>query len=68
MKFIIPSYQRPHIVKEQTLAYLKRHNVDDKDIYLVLRSDDPYINDYMDRATYMNTLITDVKGIGRTHI
>lgn len=67
MKFIIPSYQRPHIVKEQTLAYLKRHNVDDKDIYLVLRSDDPYINDYMDRATYMNTLITDVKGIGRTH-
>jgi len=65
--FIVPSFQRPEIFKEQTLAFLKKHNVDEKDIYLVLRKDDPYLNDYMDRATNINVILTDVKGIGRTH-
>ncbi len=67
VKYVVPSYQRPNICKEQTLAFLKKHNVDDTDIYLVLRNDDPYINDYIDRATNMNILLTDVKGVGRTH-
>ncbi len=65
--FIVPSFQRPDIFKEQTLAFLKKHNVDEKDIYLVLRKDDPYLNDYIDRATNINIILTDVKGIGRTH-
>jgi len=65
--FIVPSFQRPEIFKEQTLSFLKRHNVDDKDIYLVLRKDDPYLNDYMDRALDINVILTDVKGIGNTH-
>tara|TARA_R110000868_G_scaffold24550_3_gene96783 strand:- start:35 stop:766 length:732 start_codon:yes stop_codon:yes gene_type:complete len=65
--FVIPSFQRPTIFKEQTLAFLKKHNVDEKDIYLVLREDDPYLNDYLDRASNINVLITDVKGIGKTH-
>ena len=65
--FVIPSFQRPTIFKEQTLAFLKKHNVDEKDIYLVLREDDPYLNDYLDRATDINVLITDVKGIGGTY-
>lgn len=65
--FIVPSFQRPNIFKEQTLAFLKRHNVNSKDIYLVLRKDDPYLNDYMDRALDINIILTDVKGIGRTH-
>jgi len=66
-KYVIPSFQRPEIFREQTYAFLKKHNVDDSSIYLVLRNDDPYLNDYMDRATNMNILLTDVKGIGRTH-
>ena len=65
--YIIPSYQRPLIFKDQTYAFLKKHKIDDKDIHLFLRSDDPYLNDYMDRATDINIHITDVKGIGRTH-
>ncbi len=65
--FIVPSFQRPEIFKEQTLAFLKKHNVDDKDIYLILRNDDPYVNEYMDRASNINVILTDVKGIGRTH-
>ena len=65
--FIVPSFQRPEIFKEQTLAFLKKHNVDEKDIYLILRNDDPYVNEYMDRASNINVILTDVKGIGRTH-
>ena len=65
--YIIPSYQRPLIFRDQTYAFLKKHKIDDKDIHLFLRSDDPYLNDYMDRATDINIHITDVKGIGRTH-
>ena len=67
VKYVIPSYQRPDICQELTLKFLKRHGIDDADIYLVLREDDPYLNDYMDRASLMNILITDVKGIGKTH-
>ena len=65
--FVIPSYQRPIIFKEQTYAFLKKHKIDDKDIHLFLRQDDPYLNDYLDRATDINVHITDVKGIGKTH-
>ena len=65
--FIVPSFQRPVIFKEQTYSFLKKHKVDDKDIYLILRNDDPYLNDYMDRASNINIIITDVKGVGRTH-
>jgi hypothetical protein len=65
--FIVPSFQRPEIFKEQTYSFLKKHNVDDKDIYLILRNDDPYVNEYMDRASNINVILTDVKGIGRTH-
>lgn len=65
--YIIPSYQRPLIFKEQTYAFLKKHKIDDNDIHLFLRSDDPYLNDYMDRASDINIHITDVKGVGMTH-
>ena len=47
--FVIPSYQRPDITKNQTLAFLKKHGIEDKDIYLVLRKDDLYLNDYLDQ-------------------
>ena len=67
MKFVIPSYQRPLIFRDQTYAFLKKHSISDSDIHLFLRSDDPYINDYMDRAQGINFHITDVKGVGRTH-
>jgi transposase-like protein len=65
--FVIPSFQRPEICRDQTLKFLERHGVANSDIYLVLRVDDPYLNDYMDRASGMNILITDIKGIGNTH-
>lgn len=65
--FVIPSYQRPDITKNQTLAFLKKHGIEDTDIYLVLRKDDLYLNDYLDRATNINILMTDVRGVGRTH-
>ena len=66
--FVIPSYQRPDITKNQTLAFLKKHGIEDTDIYLVLRKDDLYLNDYLDRATNINILMTDVRGVGRTHL
>ena len=67
VKYVIPSFQRPDIFKEQTLAFLKKHNIDENLIYLVLRNDDPYLNDYIDRVSHINILLTDVKGIGKTH-
>lgn len=67
ISYIIPSFQRPDIVKQKTLAFLKNHGIEDKDIYLVLRTDDLYLNDYLDRATNINILMTDVRGVGRTH-
>lgn len=65
--FVIPSFQRPEICRDQTLKFLERHGVENEFIYLVLRADDPYLNDYIDRASGINILITDVKGIGNTH-
>lgn len=67
VKYVVPSFQRPVIFRDQTYSFLKKHNISDSDIHLFLRSDDPYINDYMDRATGINFHITDVRGVGRTH-
>lgn len=67
VKYVVPSFQRPVIFRDQTYSFLKKHNISDNDIHLFLRSDDPYLNDYMDRATGINFHITDVRGVGRTH-
>ena len=63
VKYVVPSYQRPNICKEQTLNFLKKHNVDDSDIYLVLRTDDPYVNDYVElfKKRYFDSgIITEI--------
>tara|TARA_R110002126_G_scaffold60278_1_gene157140 strand:+ start:3293 stop:4687 length:1395 start_codon:yes stop_codon:yes gene_type:complete len=65
MKYIIPSYKRSGKVQQQTLSFLKRHDIDDKDIWLVTRTDDPQAAEYSKIPT--NHLVLDVKGIGKTH-
>ena len=46
MKFVIPSYKRCEKVKSETLAFLERHNVPLDDIWLVVREDDPELEEY----------------------
>lgn len=68
MKYVIPSYQRPKILRDKTLHYLVNgHNVSNDEIYLVLRNDDKFKDDYEELGDDYNIIWTDVKGIGRTH-
>lgn len=67
MKYIIPSYKRPKVVRDKTLNYLSKHNIKKQDIYLVLRNDDPLREDYETLGDEYNMVWTDVKGIGKTH-
>lgn len=64
--FCIPTYKRVDILKEKTLAFLHKHNVDKDQIYI-------FLNDYNEYDNYINKLdngynyvITDRKGIGAT--
>jgi hypothetical protein len=66
IKYIIPSYQRPEQFKNKTFKYLMDHDIPKDQIYVFVRSDDPDLNKYFEikGPTYV---VTDVKGIGRTH-
>jgi len=66
MKFIIPSYQRPKVLQQKTMKYLLHHGIDKKDIYVVLRNDDPHLESYKEFLD-CEILLTDIKGIGMTH-
>ena len=65
MKFVIPSYKRCEKVKSETLAFLERHNVPLDDIWLVVRDDDPELEEY--GKIKVNHLVLEEKGIGKTH-
>jgi hypothetical protein len=68
IKYVIPSYQRCNELKEQTLSYLTKNNIKNKDIYIFCRNDDKFINLYNDLSIEgYNVISTDVKGIGMTH-
>lgn len=67
MKYVIPSYQRPQELKSKTLNYLCNQKIDAKDIFIIVRSDDKYLHEYLDCGTDINIVQTEIKGIGRTH-
>lgn len=49
MIFVIPSYDRPHILKQRTLSYLERCGVDDESIHIFI-VDDPRQKDIYGRV------------------
>jgi hypothetical protein len=65
MQFVIPSYQRPDVIKNKTLTFLLQQNIDPNDITIVVRDDDEKLQEYMDISC--NIVTTSVKGIGKTH-
>jgi len=69
MKFVIPSFQRPQQLKDQTISYLASQHVDPKDIYIFVRSDDDKLNEYLElRNEDVNVEVSvGVFGIGKTH-
>lgn len=68
MKFAIPSFQRPNILKEKTINYLLGQGIDPKSIYIFCRDDDKYINEYISMGHIgFNIFPIDIKGIGETH-
>ena len=66
MKFIIPSFQRPRGLINKTLKYLDLMKVDPKDIYVFIREDDKYLEQYY-TIEGINIIAIDIKGIGATH-
>ena len=46
MKYIIPTIKRSTIIKNRTLALLKRHGIKPKDIYLFCVGEGGDISDY----------------------
>jgi len=67
-KVVIPSYQRYDKLKKFTLAYLDRHNVSKKDIFIFAREDDTEVYKYLFlKDLGYNVVTTSVKGIGKTH-
>jgi len=65
IQFVIPSYQRPDVIKNKTLTFLLNHDIDPNDIYIFVREDDEKLEEYMDISC--NIVTTNVKGIGKTH-
>lgn len=65
MKFVIPSYKRHDILMNKSYNYLIKHNINTDDIYIMVRSDDPQLEEY--KRIKANIIVTDVKGIGKTH-
>tara|TARA_R110001592_G_scaffold362310_1_gene675719 strand:- start:701 stop:1426 length:726 start_codon:yes stop_codon:yes gene_type:complete len=66
MKFVIPSYQRPQGLLNKTLKYLDFMNIDRSDVYIFIREDDKFIEEYMSIPA-VNVVPIDIKGIGETH-
>lgn len=66
MKFVIPSYKRPDKLKSQSLEFLKKYNVDMKDVYIFIRYDDPLREQYED-IDDVCIITSQIKGIGNTH-
>ena len=66
MKFVIPSYQRPQGLLNKTLKYLDFMNIDRSDVYIFIREDDKFLEDYMSIPS-VNVVPIDIKGIGETH-
>ena len=66
MKFVIPSFGRISELKEKSLKFLKKYDIDLKDIYIFVREDDNQLCLY-ESMDDINIVICDVKGIGRTH-
>jgi len=66
MKFVIPSLQRPKGLLEKTLKYLDMMNVDRSEVYVFIREDDKFLNDY-ESIVAINLVPIDIKGIGATH-
>ena len=66
MKFIIPSFQRPQGLLDKTLKYLDFMNIDRSDVYIFIREDDKFIQDYLS-IPVVNVVPIDIKGIGETH-
>lgn len=68
IKFVIPSYQRPTILKDKTLMFLDKQGIPKESIYIIVRTDDKYYTDYYNLLeTGINLVPTSVKGIGKTH-
>lgn len=69
MKYIIPSYQRAKRLEKNTLSFLEKHKIPNKDIYIFLRVDDKELNHYylLKDKGYNIIILNDTKGIGRTH-
>jgi len=65
MKFVIPSYQRPQGLLNKTLKYLDAMNIDRSDVYVFIREDDKFLEEYM--SIFVNLVAIDIKGIGETH-
>tara|TARA_R110000787_G_scaffold60435_1_gene137093 strand:+ start:778 stop:1542 length:765 start_codon:yes stop_codon:yes gene_type:complete len=66
MKFVIPSFGRISELKEKSLKFLKKYDIDLKDIYIFVREDDNQLWLY-ESLEDINIVICNVKGIGRTH-
>jgi|TARA_R110000851_G_scaffold65302_1_gene148417 hypothetical protein len=64
VKYVVPSYKRPYIFRDNTLAFLFKHGVKTEDIYVFVRDDDP-LQDYYLKSC--NIIKCSEKGIGRTH-
>ncbi len=68
IKYVIPTYQRYSKCKNLTLAYLDKHNIPKKDIFLFVRPDDKDIGDYRSLLLLgYNVIEYNVRGIGLTH-
>lgn len=72
MIIAIPSYDRPHILKSRTLAYLEQCGIDDSIIHIFLASKDPKISVYREILQDRNYHIHDDGPVGlhmmRNHI
>ena len=69
MKFIIPSFKRSEKLQKKTLTYLKSQNVNNEDVYIFIRVDDPELTDYLKLKEdgYNVVVAIDCVGIGKTH-
>jgi hypothetical protein len=61
MKFVIPSYKRHDILMNKTYNYLIKHNINTDDIYIMVRSDDPQLEEY--KRIKANIVVTDIRHI-----
>ena len=69
MKYVIPSYQRVNQLVSKTLQFLTEQRVDNSDVYIFVRDDDPFLNEYNELGEdgYNIITLTNVRGIGLTH-